>query len=95
MSKQLVEVISVEDKSGVKNGKPWAMSVLGVVVTEGATKFVGEMVLPKGHAPVVEGKYIAETKLGRNFEGKVSGVLEKLTPWQGTISAVPPGKTGT
>jgi len=82
MAKQKLEVLESEHKSGVKNGKPWAMTVCQCVLTGAdGKKVVGEVTLPRGHAEVPAGEYLVETELGKNFEGKIQGQIVSLVPY--------------
>lgn len=81
MSKQVLDVVQSEQKSGVKNGKPWAMTVCQcILIDPDGKKVVGEVTLPRGHAEVPPGQYVVETQLGKNFDGKIVGQIVALAP---------------
>ncbi len=78
---QTVEVLTVVHKKGAgKTGKGYEMDVCQCILRDGQELSVGELILPKGHAPVVPGLYAAAFKLVRTFEGKVQAAIESIAP---------------
>jgi len=89
MSKQKLTVVATEARSGnsKKNGSPWSMTVCQCILTDPEGKQqVGEVILPKDHAEVTPGDYIAETQLGRTFDGKIIGTIVRLQKF-GAVAA--------
>jgi len=80
---QTLQVVAIETKSGVskKSGQPYQMEIAKCVLTKvDGSVDVGEVMLPKGHAPVTPGLYSAETALSKSMNGQIVGVIVSLTP---------------
>jgi len=68
-----VDIRKVEEKSGNKNGKAWAMTVCSAICTnDDGSEALGQFILPKGHPKVDKGTYTGviaavETQNGLEF----------------------------
>jgi len=84
MVSQRLQVLAIENKKGVsKKGSPYDMDMAQCVIHEQTGPVsVGEMILPKDHTCKAGGFYEVLLKLGRSFDGKLSGVVESLRPSQ-------------
>lgn len=83
--KQNLQVLSVENKSGVgkKSGAAYDMNICQCVVTDQETGEikVGELTMPKGADIPSPGHYEAEFKIGVDYQTKkIGGVLVALRP---------------
>lgn len=92
--KQLLEILSSENKSGIgkKSGSAYSMTICQCVVTDSETGEikVGELTLPKDHPEPLPGKYEAEFKIGVDYQTKkIGGVLVGLTPASKVAAARP------
>lgn len=79
---QKVEVLQSDKKSGVgkKSGAAYAMEILQAVLhNDDGSVAAGELMLPKDHPAVAKGFYRASLKLVKSFDGKLVGVVDKLT----------------
>lgn len=81
--KQILQILSTEEKSGIgkKSGTAYSMLISQCVVTDtdtGEIK-VGELTLPKDHPKPDPGIYEAEFKIGIDYQTKkIGGVLVAL-----------------
>jgi len=98
--KSRIQVLSVEHKSGrAKSGNDYSMDVAQCVVYDidqksGEEKIlVGELVLPKGHAPVTAGMYEGEFGIAVGQDKRIGGRLIQLTAIKATASPVAAQKT--
>lgn len=82
-----VQVFKIETKSGVsrKTGLPWSMDICSALVLD--TGDVGEFNLPRGHEKIVPGVYDIDLGLARSAEGKLEGVITKIS----RVAAAAPG----
>lgn len=97
MLKQVLEVLSSKNKSGIgKGGNPYSMNICQCVLTdtESGDIQIGELVIfeepEKAPKP---GLYEAEFKIGVDFQSKkIGGVLVGLTPYvpNSNITSVKP-----
>lgn len=83
--KTRIQVLSVEHKSGrAKSGNDYSMDVAQCVVFDADQKtgeekiLVGELVLPKGHAPVSAGMYEGEFGIAVGQDKRIGGRLLQL-----------------
>lgn len=82
---QVIEVLASEHKEGIGrvSKDKYSMDVVQAVVRDGASVFVGELILPKGHAVVAPGRYMPEFDLAKSFDGKVTGRIARLVAVKG------------
>jgi len=80
-----IQVVAAAHKEGVgaASKKAYSMDVLQAVVINGSDVFVGELMLPKGHAPCPPGFYSVEYSMGRTADGKVQARIGALIPIKG------------
>ena len=82
--KAKIEVLSVENRSGrSKTGNDYNMNICQCVVhavdDDGVLKpQIGELVLPKGHAPVTAGMYEGEFGISIGQDKRIGGRLLQL-----------------
>jgi len=68
-----VDIRKLEEKSGNKNGKSWAMTICSAICTnEDGTEALGQFILPKDHPKIDKGLHSAvlgavETQDGLEF----------------------------
>lgn len=76
-----LEIVYVEQRSGVKAGKPWSMYVAQCLVREEDGRVItGDLVIPQGMDAPKIGRFDAHFKVGVTWEKKVGGVLVALVP---------------
>jgi len=78
-----IQVLAFERRTGTskKSGAAYDMGVCQCALHEEGDKVtVGELVLPKGHAEVAPGFYVAAFRPARSIDGRIFGQLESLTP---------------
>lgn len=84
--KTRIQVLSVSERKGNKNGKDWVMYVCQCVAypidpdTGREIIRVGELVLPKGHDVVTPGDYDAEFGIVVGYDKQIGGRLVRLIP---------------
>lgn len=87
-NKTFIDVIAVDKREGKskRSGDAYSMVVCQAVVREiddsgkQVSVKVGELILPKGHDLVAEGRYAPVMQLSVNFDKQVHAVIEKLLP---------------
>lgn len=82
-NKHLINIVSINTDTGVKNGKEWSMPKAQCVVTgpDGKTQ-IGELLLPKALADTPPGKYLAEVAMSVNYQRQVVPVVTALHAYQ-------------
>lgn len=92
--KTRIQVLSVEHKSGrSKTGNDYSMHVCQCVVhgvdDDGVEHVqIGELVLPKNHAPVTPGMYEGEFGISVGQDKRIGGRLLQLTAMRSNASSV-------
>lgn len=84
--KTRIQVLTVEERKGNKNGKDWSMKVCQCIAyptdpaTGEETIKIGELILPKGHEPITPGNYDGEFGIQVGYDKQISGQLVRLVP---------------
>ena len=99
--KARIQVLSVNERKGNKNGKDWKMHVCQCIAypldpeTGAEVIRVGELILPKGHEVIPPGDYDGEFGIVVGCDKQIGGQLVRLIP-RNKISAPfsSPEKTG-
>lgn len=84
--KTRIQVLSITERKGNKNGKDWRMNVCQCIAypinqETGAEEIrVGELILPKNHEPVTPGEYDGEFGIVVGYDKQIGGQLVKLIP---------------
>jgi hypothetical protein len=71
-----VDIRKVEEKSGNKAGKAWAMTVCSAIFTnEDGSEALGQFILPRDHPKVERGVYTASIGARETQKGLEFGII--------------------
>lgn len=96
--KTRIQVLSVNERKGNKNGKDWKMSVCQCVAyptdPDSGEEIirVGELILPKNHPEVKPGEYDGEFGIVVGYDKQIGGQLVRLIPRKSAASSSSPQK---
>lgn len=83
-----VDIRKVEEKSGNKNGKAWAMTVCSAICTnDDGSEALGQFILPKNHPKVEKGAYTAVLGAVEGRDGLEFGIMSLSPPRSAVRSA--------
>lgn len=84
--KTRIQVLSIEERKGNKNGKDWRMHVCQCIAypvdpaTGAEVIKIGELILPKNHDMITPGEYDGEFGINVGYDKQIGGQIVRLIP---------------